>query len=39
MIWLEGVSHDYAGYDGAPAAVRWMSDRFAGRPAPSNCKR
>jgi len=37
MIWLEGVSHDNAGYDGAPAAVRWMADRFAGRPAPSNC--
>ena len=38
MIWLEGVSHDYAGYDSAVSAVRWMSDRFAGRPAPSNCR-
>ncbi|MGI9404132.1 MAG: alpha/beta fold hydrolase [Hyphomicrobium sp.] len=39
MIWLEGVSHSYAGDDSALAAVRWMSDRFAGRPAPSNCGR
>ena len=37
MIALEGVSHSYAGDDSALAAVRWMSNRFAGRPAPSNC--
>ena len=39
MIALKGVSHSYAGFDSALAAVRWMSDRFARRPAPSNCAR
>lgn len=37
MVWLEGVSHTFAGYDGAPAAVNWMADRFAGRRAPNGC--
>jgi len=37
MIWLEGVSHSYAGYKSAYSAVEWMAERFAGRPAPSNC--
>ena len=37
MRWLEGASHAFAGYDGAYAAVNWMADRFAGRPAPNGC--
>jgi acetyl esterase/lipase len=37
MRWLEGVSHAFAGYDGAYAAVNWMADRFAGQPAPNGC--
>ena len=37
MRWLEGVSHAFAGYDGAYAAVNWMADRFAGRPPPNGC--
>lgn len=39
MKWLEGVSHSFAGYDGADTAVRWMADRFHGHPAPNGCKR
>jgi alpha-beta hydrolase superfamily lysophospholipase len=38
LIWLEGASHAFAGYDGADTAVRWMADRFHGRPAPNGCK-
>ncbi len=37
MKWLEGVSHSFAGYDGAPSAVAWMADRFRGHPAPNGC--
>jgi acetyl esterase/lipase len=39
MVLLEGVSHSFAGEDGALAAIRWMADRFAGRRAPSDCNR
>ncbi len=39
MIWLEGIDHMYAGFKGAYSATNWMADRFAGRPAPSNCAR
>jgi pimeloyl-ACP methyl ester carboxylesterase len=38
LVWLDGVSHTYAGYDGAYTAVSWMADRFQGRPAPNGCK-
>ena len=37
MKWLEGVSHSFAGYDGAASAVAWMADRFRGHPAPNGC--
>jgi acetyl esterase/lipase len=37
MLVLPGVSHGFAGAKSADAAVAWMTDRFAGRPAPSNC--
>jgi acetyl esterase/lipase len=39
LVWLDGVSHAFAGYDGAFTAVSWMADRFHGRPAPNGCKR
>ena len=38
MKYLVGVSHSYAGYDGAHDAISWMADRFRGLPAPSLCK-
>jgi len=38
MILLDGVSHSFAGEESAGAAVRWMVDRFAGRPPPSDCR-
>jgi len=37
MVLLEGASHSFAGMDSAGAAVGWMAERFAGRPAPSDC--
>jgi Secretory lipase len=37
MMWMPGVSHGLIGHDSADAAVAWMMDRFAGRPAPSDC--
>ncbi|CAN1721439.1 Alpha/beta fold hydrolase [Hyphomicrobium sp. 1Nfss2.1] len=39
MKYLVGVSHSYAGYDGAHDAISWIADRFRGLPAPSLCKR
>ncbi len=37
--WVElpGVSHIFVARDAAPAAIRWMNDRFKGAPAPSSC--
>jgi acetyl esterase/lipase len=37
MLVLPGVSHGLAGAKSADAAVAWIADRFAGRPAPSDC--
>jgi pimeloyl-ACP methyl ester carboxylesterase len=37
MLDMPGVSHGFAGYDSADAAVDWMSDRFAGSAAPNDC--
>jgi hypothetical protein len=37
MMWVPGVGHGLVVRDGANAAVAWMMDRFAGRPAPSDC--
>ena len=33
-----GVSHTFIGRDAAGEAIAWMSDRFAGRPPPNNCR-
>ena len=34
---LVGVGHLEAGDRAAAAAVGWLQDRFAGRPAPNDC--
>jgi acetyl esterase/lipase len=39
FVELPGVSHIFAARDSAPAALRWMNDRFRGAPAPSVCQR
>jgi acetyl esterase/lipase len=39
FIKLEGVSHTFAAKDSAPEALAWMTDRFRGAPAPSDCER
>ena len=38
MLVMPNVGHGFAGRDSAAAAVSWMTDRFAGRPAPSDCR-
>jgi acetyl esterase/lipase len=35
---MPNVNHGFAGRDSASEAVGWMTDRFAGHPAPSDCK-
>jgi acetyl esterase/lipase len=37
FVELPGVSHIFIARDAAPAAIRWMNDRFRGVPAPSSC--
>jgi acetyl esterase/lipase len=37
MYVMPGVSHGFAGADSAKSALSWMADRFAGRPAPTDC--
>jgi hypothetical protein len=39
MKLMKNVSHSFAAEKSAYAAVTWMSDRFKGRPAPSDCKK
>lgn len=34
---VPGADHDGAMSEGAPVALAWMADRFAGKPAASNC--
>jgi acetyl esterase/lipase len=40
VSWVElpGVSHIFVARDAAPAAIKWMNDRFKGVPAPSSCQ-
>jgi acetyl esterase/lipase len=38
MLVMPNVNHGFAGRDSAGAAVGWISDRFAGRSAPSDCR-
>jgi acetyl esterase/lipase len=39
FVELPGVTHTFAAKDSAPQALRWMTDRFRGVPAPSDCER
>ena len=38
LLIMPNVGHDGAGRNAADAAVGWIADRFAGRPAPSDCR-
>ncbi len=37
LIVLPNANHGFIARDSAEAAVQWMTDRFAGLPAPSDC--
>jgi acetyl esterase/lipase len=37
LLVLHGIGHGFAGRDSAAEAAAWMGERFAGRPAPSDC--
>jgi len=37
MMWVPGVGHGLVARDSANNAVAWLMDRFAGKPAPSDC--
>jgi len=39
LILLPGVSHTFAAKNSAGQALAWISDRFRGAPAPSDCGR
>jgi hypothetical protein len=39
FIRLTGVTHTFAARDSAGAALAWMTARFEGVPAPSDCER
>jgi acetyl esterase/lipase len=39
MISLPGVGHGFIARDSTHRAVEWISDRFAGAPAPNDCAR
>ena len=39
FVALPGVTHTFAARDSAAAALNWMTDRFRGAPAPSDCAR
>ena len=38
LEWLRGVGHAFAARDSARDAIAWIAERFAGAPAPSNCR-
>jgi alpha-beta hydrolase superfamily lysophospholipase len=37
VLWMGGVNHQDAAKVAGPAAVEWIADRFAGRPAGRTC--
>jgi acetyl esterase/lipase len=39
MVTLQGVGHGLIAAKSALTAIAWMSDRFAGKPVPSDCAR
>jgi len=38
FVELPGVTHTFAARDSASAALAWMTDRFRGVPAHSDCE-
>ncbi len=38
FVSFPGVSHIFVARDAAPAAIKWMKDRFKGLPPPSSCR-
>ena len=38
-VFLKDANHGVIAHDAAPTAVEWMTSRFAGAPAPSDCGR
>jgi pimeloyl-ACP methyl ester carboxylesterase len=39
LVTLPGVGHAFIARNAAPAAIDWMANRFAGLPAPNDCRR
>jgi acetyl esterase/lipase len=39
MLFLANSNHGVIAHDAAPSAMDWITDRFAGVPAPSDCDR
>lgn len=39
FVSLPGVTHTFVARDSASAALQWMTERFRGAPAPSDCER
>jgi acetyl esterase/lipase len=39
LLFLPAANHGFIARDAAASAVEWMTDRFAGFPAPTNCER
>jgi acetyl esterase/lipase len=39
FVSLPGVTHTFAARDSAGAALNWMTERFRGAPAPTDCQR
>jgi acetyl esterase/lipase len=37
LLQLPGVGHGFAGYRSSNAAIQWITDRFTGAPAASDC--
>jgi hypothetical protein len=37
MVTLPNIGHGRAAQVSTMAAVNWMADRFAGKPAPNDC--
>lgn len=38
MVVMPGVDHRFIAREAAPAAIDWIESRFAGRPAPDDCR-
>ena len=38
LNWVPGGDHAHSARDSAVGTLAWIADRFAARPAPSDCK-